>query len=83
MVLTAVNRIDILCKNPAPSHRGGAECTFGSYLQKIQPDFDSRIYGYKKLSDLVRGRPDLFMTEERAAPSSNYKVLYVRAIAGI
>lgn len=57
--------------------------TFGSYLQKIQPDFDSRIYGYKKLSDLVRGRPDLFMTEERAAPSSNYKVLYVRAMAGI
>jgi hypothetical protein len=30
--------------------------TFGSYLQKIQPDFDSRLHGYKKLSDLVRGR---------------------------
>ncbi len=39
--------------------------TFGSYLQKIQPDFDSRLYGFKKLSDLVRGRGDLFVNEER------------------
>lgn len=57
--------------------------TFGSYLQKIQPDFDSRIYGYKKLSDLVRDRPDLFVTEERPTPSSNYKVLYVQAKTGV
>ena len=56
--------------------------TFGSYLQKIQPDFDSRLHGFKKLSDLVRGRPDLFITEERPAPGNNYKVLYVRAKAG-
>lgn len=55
--------------------------TFGSYLQKVQPDFDSRLHGFKKLSDLVRGRPDLFITEERPAPGSNYKVLYVRARA--
>jgi predicted nuclease of predicted toxin-antitoxin system len=27
--------------------------TLGIYLQKIQPDFDARIYGFKKLSDLV------------------------------
>lgn len=53
--------------------------TFGSYLQKIQPDFDSRLHGYKKLSDLVRGRPDLFITDERQASNNNYKVLYVRA----
>ena len=55
--------------------------TFGSYLQKIQPDFDSRLHGFKKLSDLVRGRTDLFATEERPAPGSNHKVLYVRARA--
>ena len=59
------------------SHLG----TFGSYLQKIQPDFDSRLYGYKKLSDLVKGRPDLFLTEERTASGSNHKVVYVRARA--
>jgi len=57
------------------SHLG----TFGSYLQKVQPDFDSRIYGFKKLSDLVRGRSDLFEVEERAAPNGNNRVLYVRA----
>ena len=54
--------------------------TFGSYLTKLQPDFDSRLYGYKKLSDLVRAKTDLFATEERQAPGSNQKVLYVRAL---
>jgi hypothetical protein len=53
--------------------------TFGSYLTKLQPDFDSRLYGYKKLSDLVKAKTDLFMTEERQAPVSNQKVLYLRA----
>ncbi len=53
--------------------------TFGSYLTKIQPDFDSRLYGYKKLSDLVKARTDLFATEERQAPGATQKVLYLRA----
>jgi hypothetical protein len=52
---------------------------FGSYLNKLQPDFDSRLYGYRKLSDLVRARADLFDTEERQTPGSNRKVLYLRA----
>lgn len=53
--------------------------TFGSYLTKLQPDFDSRIYGYKKLSDLVKAKTELFTTEERQAPGSTQKVLYLRA----
>lgn len=53
--------------------------TFGSYLNKLQPDFDSRLYGYKKLSDLVKGKNDIFVIEERKAPGSNQKVLYLRA----
>ena len=53
--------------------------TFGSYLTKLQPDFDSRLYGYKKLSDLVKARKDLFLTEERQASESSQKVLYLRA----
>ncbi len=53
--------------------------TFGSYLTKLQPDFDSRLYGYKKLSDLVKSKTDLFVTEERQVPGSNQKVLYLRA----
>ncbi len=53
--------------------------TFGSYLTKLQPDFDSRLYGYKKLSDLVKAKPEIFLTEERQAPGANQKVLYLRA----
>lgn len=53
--------------------------TFGSYLTKLQPDFDPRLYGYKKLSDLVKAKADLFAAEERQTPGSSQKVLYVRA----
>ena len=53
--------------------------TFGSYLTKLQPDFDSRHYGYKKLSDLVKAKTDLFVTEERHAQGLNHKMLYLRA----
>jgi hypothetical protein len=53
--------------------------TFGSYLTKLQPDFDSRNFGFKKLSDLVKAKKDLFVTEEREIPSSTNKQLYVRA----
>jgi uncharacterized LabA/DUF88 family protein len=53
--------------------------TFGSYLTKLQPDFDSRLFGYKKLSDLVKAKTDLFVTEERQVSGSSQKVLYLRA----
>lgn len=53
--------------------------TFGSYLTKLQPDFDSRLYGYKKLSDLVKAKSDIFVTEERQVSGANQKVLYLRA----
>jgi uncharacterized LabA/DUF88 family protein len=53
--------------------------TFGSYLTKLQPDFDSRLYGFKKLSDLVKAKADLFVVEERPSEGTNNKVLYLRA----
>ncbi|MCL4218049.1 MAG: NYN domain-containing protein [Candidatus Hydrogenedentes bacterium] len=53
--------------------------TFGNYLNKLQPDFDSRTYGFRKLSDLVKAKHDLFETEERVAPGTHNKHLYVRA----
>lgn len=53
--------------------------TFGSYLTKLQPDFDSRLYGYKKLSDLVKAKGDIFITEERSPDGGAHKVVYVRA----
>ncbi len=53
--------------------------TFGSYLTKLKSDFDSRNYGFKKLSDLVKAKTDLFVVEERIPQGSNNKQLYVRA----
>lgn len=54
--------------------------TFGHYLTKLQPDFDARLFGHRKLSDLVRARTDLFVVEERQAPGCTQKVLYVRPL---
>jgi len=53
--------------------------TFGSYLTKLQPDFDARLFGFKKLSELVKAKTDVFRVEERKAAGSNAVVLYVRA----
>lgn len=52
---------------------------FGSYLTKLQPDFDSRVYGFKKLSDLVKAKTDVFVTEERPIPGQSGKSVFVRA----
>ncbi|RRJ85182.1 NYN domain-containing protein [Aestuariirhabdus litorea] len=53
--------------------------TFGSYLTKLQPDFDSRNFGFKKLSDLVKAKKDIFLIEERNQSGSNIKQLYIHA----
>lgn len=52
----------------------------GSYLNKIQPDFDPRLYGHRKLSDLLKHQPRYFAIEERGASGSN-KMIYVRSLA--
>jgi hypothetical protein len=51
----------------------------GTYLTKIRPDFDPRLYGHRKLSDLVKSHPVHFAVEERAGAGGG-KALYVRAI---
>lgn len=51
---------------------------FGNYLTKIKPDFDPRLYGFKKLSDLVKGLPDELELEARKTKGSPIKTLYVR-----
>jgi hypothetical protein len=50
----------------------------GNYISKIRPDFDSRLYGCKKLSDLFRANPTLFAVEERGQGEA--KSLYVRTV---
>jgi hypothetical protein len=52
----------------------------GTYLTKIRPDFDPRLYGHKKLSDLVKHHPRHFAIEERGAAGSGSKSIYVRAL---
>ncbi|GIK43173.1 MAG: hypothetical protein BroJett011_70060 [Chloroflexota bacterium] len=51
---------------------------FGSYLTKIKPDFDPRLYGFKKLSDLLKAMGNDLEIEERKTKGSSAKVLYVR-----
>ena len=50
----------------------------GSYLSKVRPDFDPRLYGHKKLSDLMKAHPRHFTVEERAG-EGGAKRFYVRA----
>jgi hypothetical protein len=52
----------------------------GSYLTKIRPDFDPRLYGHRKLSDLLRKNPKFFTLEERVPPGGTSKTIYVRAV---
>ena len=52
----------------------------GSYLNKVRPDFDPRLYGQKKLSDLLRQHPRHFRVEERGTAATGGKALYVRAL---
>ena len=53
----------------------------GSYLTKIRPDFDSRLYGFRKLSELFKKNPKLFLVEERSTPGVASKAIYVKTLA--
>jgi len=48
----------------------------GHYMNKVQPDFDARLYGSKKLSDLLKANPRHFVLEERGQGES--RSLFVR-----
>ena len=54
--------------------------TVGAYMTKIRPDFDPRLHGHKKLSDLLRHHPRHFTLEERGGSPSGSKTIYVRAL---
>ena len=49
----------------------------GSLLQKKQPNFDSRNYGFEKLTPLIKstGR---FEIEQRESPKSRHKLIFVK-----
>ena len=50
----------------------------GSYIQRIRADFDARLYGSKKLSDLLKKYPKQFVIEERSSPGTSSKTIFVR-----
>ena len=51
----------------------------GSLLQKKRPNFDSRNYGFEKLTPLIKsiGR---FEIEQRENQKSRHKLIYVRIL---
>ena len=49
----------------------------GSLLLKKQPNFDSRNFGFQKLTPLIKSI-DNFELEQRESPKSRYKLIYVR-----
>jgi uncharacterized LabA/DUF88 family protein len=51
---------------------------FGSFLTKLRSDFDSRQYGYKNLSSLIKSRDDIFEIQEKVHPTSGDTILHLR-----
>tara|TARA_R110000868_G_scaffold9349_8_gene46808 strand:- start:4503 stop:5267 length:765 start_codon:yes stop_codon:yes gene_type:complete len=49
----------------------------GSLLQKKQPNFDSRNYGFDKLTPLIKSI-DIFELDQRENPKSRHKLIFVR-----
>jgi hypothetical protein len=50
----------------------------GSLLQKNDPAFDARSYGFRKLSELVKGQPYLSVREVPMGPGSQQMHLFVQ-----
>jgi hypothetical protein len=49
----------------------------GNLLQKKQPNFDSRNYGFQKLTPLIHSTGK-FEIEQRESPKGKFKLIYVR-----
>ncbi len=50
----------------------------GSNISKLRPAFDPRLYGFKKLSDLIKSQPKRFELESRGTTSTGGKAVYAR-----
>jgi uncharacterized LabA/DUF88 family protein len=49
----------------------------GNLLQKKQPNFDSRNYGFQKLTPLIKSIKQ-FEIEQRESPKGRFKLIYVK-----
>ena len=52
----------------------------GNYLRQLDPAFDSRSYGHKQLSALIRSEPTLFKTRE-SKTKSGPSIIHVTRIS--
>ncbi len=50
----------------------------GSYLSTLRPDFDPRLFGQKKLSDVLRIHARAFELRESSVPGTDAKVVHAR-----
>ncbi|MDT4882156.1 OST-HTH/LOTUS domain protein [compost metagenome] len=50
----------------------------GQNISKLRPAFDARLYGFRKLSDLVKGQSKRFEIQVRGSSASGGESLYVR-----
>ncbi|HSC83493.1 MAG TPA: NYN domain-containing protein [Pseudomonas sp.] len=55
-----------------------AMAALGENLRKLKSDFDPRLYGFKKLTDLIKARNGQFELHERGVTATGGKVLFVR-----
>lgn len=67
--VTDLKRLKRLCRiafDTSVQEDGWAHLgTLGSSLQKLDPNFDSRTFGHKLLSQLVKANPDIFIVQKR------------------
>jgi hypothetical protein len=60
----------------ASDEQGWAQLgAIGTYLTKVRPDFDPRLFGHKKLSELLKAYPTHFALEERGTATN--RIIYV------
>lgn len=70
------NALDEAVNAATPADRNRANlASVGAQLQKLLPDFDSRNYGFQKLSELVERIPNLKLVRESTA--AGQQVVYV------
>ncbi|MBS7662116.1 NYN domain-containing protein [Pseudomonas lalucatii] len=50
----------------------------GQSIGKLRPAFDARLYGFKKLSDLIKGQAKRFELQVRGSSATGGEALYVR-----
>ncbi|MGL6289072.1 MAG: NYN domain-containing protein [Silanimonas sp.] len=54
----------------------------GSYLNTLRSDFDPRLFGHKKLSDVLKAHPRAFELRESSIAGTDAKVVHARLRGG-